>query len=126
MRRLQRTGFAAGAGTLVAALLMAGAPAASASTSADTCLPAYPSNPAICFYDGADFTGLLDNNPPWISELPPEMNDKISSIVNNSDMRLFVWADKGFKGDWFEIPPHQTWVASPEWDNRISGAVATN
>ncbi|MEK8145732.1 peptidase inhibitor family I36 protein [Streptomyces sp. M10(2022)] len=88
--------------------------------------PAHPTDSPICLFDGADFTGLLDNRAPWTGELPADKNDKISSIINNSDMRLFLFADKNFKGDWFEVGPHQTWVASPEWDNRISGAVATS
>ncbi|GGS53330.1 hypothetical protein GCM10010238_48440 [Streptomyces griseoviridis] len=75
----------------------------------------------ICVFDGSDFTGLLENNPVWTPALPAGKNDRISSIINDSDYRLRVFEDNNYQGAWIEIGPHQSWVASAEWDNRISG-----
>ncbi|MEU3699982.1 peptidase inhibitor family I36 protein [Streptomyces griseoviridis] len=117
----------AGAAMFAAALLVTGAPAASASVSAavpanaEACPRPQPTVDPICVFDGSDFTGLLENNPVWTPALPAGKNDRISSIINDSDYRLRVFEDNNYQGAWIEIGPHQSWVASAEWDNRISG-----
>ncbi|MBT2413297.1 peptidase inhibitor family I36 protein [Streptomyces sp. ISL-12] len=110
-----------GAASFAAALLMTGASAASASTDVAACPRPTPTVAPICVFDGADFTGLLENRLVWTPVLPADKNDKISSVINDSDYRLRVFEDDNYQGAWTEIGPHQSWVAPAEWDNRISG-----
>ncbi|MEU7467536.1 peptidase inhibitor family I36 protein [Streptomyces sp. NPDC044984] len=121
MSRIRSMVLTSGAASFAAALLAIGAPAASASTDEGACPRPYPTVDPVCVFDGADFTGLLENNPAWTPALPADKNDKISSIINDSDYRLLVFADSNYQGDWIEIGPHQSWVAPVDWDNRVSG-----
>jgi hypothetical protein len=121
MHRMRSMRFVAGVAVFATALLMTGTPVASASTEAAACPKPHPTVDPICVFDGADFTGLLENNPVWTPALPAGKNDKISSIINDSDYRLRVFEDNNYQGKWIEIGPHESWVASAEWDNRISG-----
>lgn len=120
MRKFRTKGFGVGVGTLAGALLLAGAPAASAATDTPVCPRPTAAVAPVCVFDGADFTGLLENRPVWAPGLSGGKDDKISSIVNDSDYRLRIFEDSGYRGEWLEIGPHQRWVATPEWDNRIS------
>jgi hypothetical protein len=122
MSKNRRIGAALGALVSFGGLLVAGAPAVSAATSATPCPRPHPSVEPVCVYDGADFTGLLDNNPVWVPNLG-DKNDRISSITNDSDYHILVWSDTRYRGDVLEIEPHQKWVAPAEWDNRISSYI---
>ncbi|AYA15477.1 hypothetical protein DCW30_14805 [Streptomyces alfalfae] len=100
-------------------LLLAGAGSAGAAESADAVCP--HSHPApVCVYDGADFTGLLENRAVWTPQLPAAENDRISSVINDSDYTVIMFADKNYGGESIEIGPHQKWVAPAAWDNRVS------
>ncbi|WP_395575081.1 peptidase inhibitor family I36 protein [Streptomyces sp. BK79] len=114
-------GYTVGVAMFAATLLTTGAPVASASTDAAACPRSYPTVDPICVFDGADFTGLLENSPVWTPVLPAGKNDRISSIINASGYRLRVFEANNYQGSWIEIGPHQSWVASVDWDNRISG-----
>ncbi|CAM5282691.1 hypothetical protein SALBM135S_08671 [Streptomyces alboniger] len=102
-----------------ASLLLAGAGNAGAAEAADGVCP-YSSPAPICVYDGADFTGLLENRAVWTPQIPAAKNDRISSVINDSEYTLLLFADKNYGGDRVEIGPHQKWVAPAEWDNRVS------
>ncbi|MFH8609631.1 peptidase inhibitor family I36 protein [Streptomyces sp. NPDC018029] len=122
MRMFRTKGFGAGigVGALAGALLLAGAPAASAVTGTEVCPRPTPTVTPVCVFDEADFSGLLENRPVWTPALSAGKNDKISSIVNDSDYRVRVFKDANYRGEWLEIGPRQSWVATPEWDNQIS------
>ncbi|MFJ9039059.1 peptidase inhibitor family I36 protein [Streptomyces sp. NPDC102406] len=120
MRQLRFKGYGVGVGALVGALLLAAAPTASAATDAATCPRPGATVAPVCVFDGADFTGLLENRPVWTPALSAAKDDRISSIVNDSDYRVRVFQDKNYLGEWLEIGPHESWVATPGWDNRIS------
>jgi hypothetical protein len=122
MSRDRRTKVAFSTLVSLGGLLALGAPAASAATAAEACPWPHASVAPVCVYDGADFTGLLDNTPVWVPNLR-DKNDRISSMVNDSDYRIRVWADINYRGDWLEIGPHRKWVAPVEWDNRISSYI---
>ncbi|MCX2927978.1 hypothetical protein [Streptomyces sp. NEAU-W12] len=77
----------------------------------------------LCIHDGADFTGLLDNYPSIVPNPGDDKEDKISLIVNDSDYRFLFFSDIPYRGEVLEVGPHQTWVASAEWDNRISSCI---
>ncbi|MEE1940434.1 peptidase inhibitor family I36 protein [Streptomyces sp. TRM 70361] len=119
MSQTRRLGVALGTLVSLGGLLTLGAPAASAATPAETCPWPHPTVAPVCVYDGADFTGLLENRPVWSPGLSGK-DDRISSIINDSDYRIRVFSDRNYGGDWLEIGPHQKWVAPAEWDNRIS------
>lgn len=103
---------------LVGSAVLGAAPPASA---ADVCPVDLGNTPPVCVYDGADFTGLLDNRTAWRPVLPPEQDDKISSVINDTRYTVRFFADPNYRGDSVEIGPGDRWVAPPEWDNRISG-----
>lgn len=118
MRKMRTKGY--GVGALAGTLLLAAAPAASAETGADVCPRPSAKVAPVCVFDGADFTGLLENRPLWSPTLPAAKDDRISSIVNDSDYRVRVFEDKNYLGAWLEIGPHESWVAPSGWNDRIS------
>jgi hypothetical protein len=120
MLKTRRIRAALGALASLGTLLVAAAPAASAATSAPVCPRPYPSVAPLCIYDGSHFTGLLDNYPSTVPNLNDDKEDKISSIINNSDYHFMFFAEIHYRDLVVELAPGEKWVAPPEWDNRIS------
>ncbi|MGC9501673.1 peptidase inhibitor family I36 protein [Streptomyces sp. WG7] len=120
MLKKRRIGAALGALASLGGLVVTAAPAASAATPAPVCPRPYPNVAPLCLYDGADFTGLLDNYPANSGNLPDWKDDKISSIINDSDYHFMFFADDHYRELVVELAPGERWVAPPEWDNTIT------
>jgi Peptidase inhibitor family I36 len=101
-----------------AAVLVAGgialAPGASASASSSPCAPH-----KVCIYENTNFHGgykYLKNGADISTFNTLEhvfnngllTNDKISSIINNTNRYITVYSEAGFRGRYLRIPPHRS------------------
>lgn len=63
-------------------------------SAAETC----PIN-KYCLYDGPDYTNrLIVSDDPYVEWIGHQANDRVSSIVNNTDLDLEVFPDVNFGG----------------------------
>jgi Peptidase inhibitor family I36 len=100
-----------------AAVLAAGgialAPGASASASSSSCAPG-----KVCIYEDINFHGGYKffnkgTNVSTFNTLEQVFsnglltNDKISSIVNNTNRYITVYSEANFRGHYLRIPPHK-------------------
>jgi hypothetical protein len=74
-------------------------------------------------FDASDFqAGFSDLTNSTLADLTPlNLNDKISSAVNNSDTKMCLFTDANFKGQRIEFPPHTQIRQFPvNLDNAVS------
>ena len=74
-------------------------------------------------FDASDFEGgFADLTNSTIPDLTPlNLNDKISSAVNNSNTKMCLFTDANFKGQRIEFPPHTQIQQFPvNLDNAVS------
>ncbi|MEV6235720.1 peptidase inhibitor family I36 protein [Lentzea sp. NPDC051838] len=81
-----------------------------------------------CLYDGAGYTGrLVVSDTMIVRRMPPRADDRVSSIINNTDMDLHVFVDPDLSGfGWQDFNGivrrgAKASLAKPSWnDNKLS------
>jgi hypothetical protein len=74
-----------------------------------------------CLYDGADYTKLLvTSDTKLVRWIGAPANDKVSSIVNNTDNPLNLFKNVDWDGVDGIVAPHSKLVLWPSQNNNLS------
>ncbi|MEU6497902.1 peptidase inhibitor family I36 protein [Streptomyces sp. NPDC046984] len=90
---------------------------------------AAPSCAQICVYENTNFGGnsLALNNLSGVSwGAQYWWNDKVSSIVNNTDNAVCFFSDIWWKGQTFQIHGHESWSSIGYMNDKISSIQVGN
>ncbi|MER6912744.1 peptidase inhibitor family I36 protein [Streptomyces sp. NPDC000594] len=105
-----------GAATLAAVAIGAlGAPSAAAAP--EDCL-----THSFCMWDDSSYRGRFVVSPAQnISNIGPQMNDRMTSYWNRTNQWITVYADSGYRGCLFAIPPGGSDAAvDPHLNDRVT------
>jgi hypothetical protein len=123
MRRSARRVAAAAVAATAVSLGLTAFSLASASTPATQAKAVTPPCPegSICLYDENNFTReLLTTTDRVIEQLPQSADNRTSSIINNTELELFLFKDAFSVGPVGRVAAHQKWVAPADADNQIT------
>ncbi|MDQ1647115.1 MAG: hypothetical protein QOJ50_3299 [Cryptosporangiaceae bacterium] len=108
------------AAALTAAAVAIGSGLTVAASSPASAAAACPAG-KYCLYDGADYTKLLvTSDTRLVTWIGAANNDKVSSVVNNTDSPLNLFKDVNYAGAEGNVAPHSKAVLVSFQNNNLS------